>query len=75
MPAFDQKRTSQLLPSQTRPSRLPIVAFASVVLLIAAGWLFFLATYELSKVNHERKGGSSAYKEVRAQQKAAKPGP
>ena len=66
MPTFDQKRTSQLLPSQTRPSRLPIVAFASVVLLIAAGWLFFLATYELAKVNYERKGGASAYKAARA---------
>jgi hypothetical protein len=56
-----------------RTSRLPIVAIASVVLLIAAGWLFFLATFELSKVNYERKGGAPAYKAARAQQNAAKP--
>jgi hypothetical protein len=46
-----------------------------MLLLIAAGWLFFLATYELAKVNYERKGGAPAYKAARAQERAAKPAP
>jgi NADH-quinone oxidoreductase subunit J len=50
-----------------------VLAFeaTSVLLLIAAGWFFFLATYELSKVNYERKGGTRAKAAHQSRSRAA----
>ena len=50
--------------------KLHVKSAIPVLLLIAAGWLFFLATFELSKVNYERKGGASTYKAARAHEAA-----
>jgi hypothetical protein len=41
-------------------SRLQAVAVTSIFVLLGAGWLFFLATFELSKVNYERKRAKTA---------------
>jgi hypothetical protein len=68
-----EKRPAGPLGALAGPSRLPVVALASVLMLIAAGWLFFLATFELSKVNYERHGGARAYKAAPAQQRNARP--
>jgi hypothetical protein len=72
MPTLEQKGSRAALAG---PNRLPAVAVASVLVLIAAAWLFFLATYELGKVNYERKGGADAYKAARAHEREAKRAP
>lgn len=42
-------------PTPRTSSKLPLAAVISILVLVGTGWAFFLATFELSKVNYERK--------------------
>ncbi len=57
------KRARQISAPLRRTSNFPLVAVTAIIVLIATGWFFCLATYELSNVNYRRQRGRAAMNE------------